>query len=139
MSRLFEGKCGQWVKSVTVKRGDSASRIAAENGSTLASLSRLNGGNVDRIVLGRSLYVMDHPRFSLAIHRRTRIADLSLNGKFFRRYDIVGAAEGKDGAYETAANPRALWRSAGVEFRPDDRAELELLLPAGSRVLVSEL
>lgn len=139
MIRLFEGRCGQWVKSVTVKRGDSASRIAAENGSTLASLARLNGGSVDRIVLGRNLYVMDHPRFSLAIRRRTRIADLSLNGKFFRRYDLVGAAEGRDGAYETAANPRALWRSAGVEFSPDDRAELDLLLPAGSRVLVSEL
>ncbi|MBR2838382.1 MAG: LysM peptidoglycan-binding domain-containing protein, partial [Kiritimatiellae bacterium] len=139
MLRLFEGRSGQWVKSVTVKRGDSASRIAAENGSTLASLARLNGGNVDRIVLGRSLYVMDHPRFNLAIRRRTRTADLSLNGKFFRRYDLAGADGGKDGAYEMTATPRAFWRAVGVEFRPEDRAELELLLPVGARVLVSEL
>ena len=140
MIRLFEGRYGQWVKSVTVKRGDSASRIAAENGSTLASLARLNGGDVDRIMLGRTLYVMDHPRFSLAIRRRSRTADLSLNGKFFRRYDLVGVADGGDGAYEMTASPRAsFWRSVGVEFRQSDRAELDLLLPVGSRVQVSEL
>ena len=50
--RLFDLRCAQWVKAVEVRRGDSASRIAAENGSTLASLMRLNGGNVDRIILG---------------------------------------------------------------------------------------
>ena len=137
--RLFSERNGQWVKQVTVKRGDSASRIAAENGSTLASLARLNGGNVDKVVLGSRLYVMDHPRFNLVIHRRTRIADLSLNGKFFRRYDLVGEVRGETGAYEISSNPRAVWRKIGVEFRPADRSELELLMPAGARVLVAEM
>ena len=139
VKRLFELKNAQWVKTVVVKRGDAASRIAAENGSTLASLARLNGGNVDKIAIGRKLYVMDHPRFNLVIRRRTRTADLSLNGKFFQRYDLDGEVSGNPGAYEMTANPRAVWRALGVSFKPADRTELETLLPSGAQVLVSEL
>ena len=138
VKRLFELKNAQWVKTVVVKRGDAASRIASENGSTLASLARLNGDNIDRIAIGRKLYVMDHPRFNLVIHRRTRTADLSLNGKFFRRYYLDGEATGKPGAYEMTSNPRAVWRSLGVSLKPADRSELETLLPSGAQVLVSE-
>ena len=139
VKRLFELKNAQWVKTVVVKRGDAASRIAAENGSTLASLARLNGGNVDKIAIGRKLYVMDHPRFNLVIRRRTRTADLSLNGKFFQRYDLDGEVSGNPGAYEMTANPRAVWRALGVLFKSADRTELETLLPSGAQVLVSEL
>ena len=139
MLRLFTNRYPRWVRSVVVKRGDSASRIAAENGSTLASLSRLNGGKVDRIVLGSRVYVMDHPRFALVIHWRTRTADLSLNGKFFKRYDLAGEARGQEGAYEMSTGARAIWRTIGSCFRPDDRAELEMLLPSSARVLISEM
>ena len=139
MHRLFDLKSAQWVKEVTVKRGDSASRIAYENGSTLASFARLNGGNVDKVVIGRKLRVMDHPRFTLVIHRRTRTADLSLNGKFFKRYDIQGEVGGKDGAYEFPQSPRTFWRTLGVEFKAADRSEIELLMPAKASVLVAEL
>lgn len=139
LRRLFVLKSAQWVKEVVVKRGDVASRIAYENGSTLASLAKLNGGNVNKVVIGRKLYVMDHPRFSLVVHRRTRTADLSLNGKFFKRYDIQGKISGKEGAYEFPANPKTFWRSLGIEFRLDDRAELEMLMPAKATVLVAEL
>ena len=137
--RLFERRHAQWVSTVSVKRGDSATRIAAENGSTLASLMRLNGGDLDKLHVGRKLYVMDHPRFSLVVHRRSRTADLSLNGKFFRRYDLSDEVRGSAGAYELPANARTLWRTLGVSFHPDARAELETLLPAGAKVLVSEL
>ena len=139
VKRLFELRNAQWVKTVTVKRGDSASRIAAENGSTLASLVRLNVDSVDKLVIGRKLFVMDHPRFSLVVHRRTRTADLSLNGKFFRRYDVVGEVGGAVGTYEMSSKPRALWRTLGVAFSSEDRAELEMLLPVGAPVLVSEM
>ena len=139
MLRLFTNRYPRWVRSVVVKRGDSASRIAAENGSTLASLSRLNGGKVDRIVLGSRVYVMDHPRFALVIHGRTRTADLSLNGKFFKRYDLAGEVRGQEGAYEMSTGARTIWRAIGACFRPDDRAELEMLLPSSARVLISEM
>ena len=139
LRRLFEVRNAQWVKTVTVGRGDSASRIAAENGSTLASLARLNGGDVNRIRLGEKLYVMDHPRFNLVLRRRSRIADLSLNGKFFRRYDLQGEVRAKEGAYEVPERRKMLWNRFGSAFRKDDRAELEMLLPTGAPVLVSEL
>ena len=137
--RLFEQRSAQWVKEVKVKRGDSASRLAAENGSTLASLERLNGGRVDRIIVGATLYVMDHPRFNLVVHRRARTADLSLNGKFFRRYDLADEVKAKAGPYELPERKRAFWANIGAQFAPDDRAELETLLPARTPVLISEM
>ena len=139
LRRLFDLRCAQWVKTVEVRRGDSASRIAAENGSTLASLARLNGGNIERIRLGANLYVMDHPRFNLVLHRRTRIADLSLNGKFFKRYDLQGEVRTKDGAYEIPERRRGFWEVFGPAFGKADRAELDMLLPSGASMLVSEL
>lgn len=137
--RLFVKKNAQWVKQVVVKRGDSASRIAVENGSTLASLEKLNGGNVAKIVLGKPLYVMDHPRFNLVVHRRTRTADLSLNGKFFKRYDLLGDVKAKEGAYELPERKRAFWGNVGVQLKAADRDELELLLPSKTPVLISEM
>ena len=137
--RLFEVRSAQWVKTVTVGRGGSASRIAAENGSTLASLARLNGGDVETIRLGAKLHVMDHPRFNLVVRRRTRIADLSLNGKFFKRYDLQGPVKARDGAYEVPERRKSLWDGLGLSFKKDDRVELEMLLPTGTPVLVSEL
>ena len=138
MKRLFVLKNAQWVKEVTVKRGDSASRIASENGSTLASLSRLNGGSVDRVILGSKLRVMNHPRFNLVVHRRSRTADLQLNGKFFKRYDLTAPVTGGDGAYEIPGRIRPFWAERGISFSMKDRAELEMLLPKGAAVLVSE-
>ena len=127
------------VRRLFVKRGDSASRIAVENGSTLASLEKLNGGNVTKIVLGKPLYVMDHPRFNLVVHRRTRTADLSLNGKFFKRYDLLGDVKAKEGAYELPERKRAFWGNVGVQLKAADRDELELLLPSKTPVLISEM
>ena len=139
LRRLFDLRNAQWVKQVTVKRGDVASRIASENGSTLASFARLNGGNIDKVVIGKKLNVMDHPRFSLVVHRRTRTADLSLNGKFFKRYYIPGEVSGKEGTHVLPANPKTFWRSLGVEFNVADRAEIEMLMPVNASVIIAEL
>lgn len=139
MKRLFVKRSAQWVKKVTVKRGDSASRIAAENGSTLASFNCLNGGSVDKVILGTELYVMDHPRFNLVVRRRSRTADLSLNGKFFKRYDLDGEVTGKDGAYELPQRTRSFWKDLGIRLKAADQTELEILMPSGSPVLVSEM
>lgn len=139
MRRLFDRHNAQWVKTVVIKRGDSASRIASENGSTLASFARLNGGNVDRLVVGRAMTVLNHPRFGLVIHRRSRTADLSLNGKFFKRYDLTGEVSGQEGAFELPSRARAFWAERGIQFKPADRSEIEMLMPVGAPVLVSEM
>ena len=138
--RLFTLRSAQWVREVTVKRGDSATRIAAENGSTLASFVKLNGGKVEKMVIGRSVFVLNHPRFNLVVHRRSRTADLSLNGKFFKRYDLIGGVTGKEGAYELPQRLRNFWHNTlGVQLTEADRAELEMLLPVGAPVLISEM
>jgi hypothetical protein len=139
MRRLFGPEMSPWVSEITVKRGDNASRIAHEHGSTLASLAKLNGGNVDKVVIGRKLRVMDHPRLSLVVHRMTRTADLSLNGKFFKRYYLAADVKGAVGAYEVPDRLRQLLAEKGISFSPQDRAELEMLMPKGASVLIAEL
>ena len=130
--RLFGQRNALWVEEVEVKRGDSASRIASEHASTLASLRRLNPGvDLDHVRVGQKIYVMNHPRFNLVVHRRARTADLQLNGKFFRRYDLTGETKMAAGAYE--------WRGASLGLKPADRAELECLLPRSAPVVVSEM
>jgi len=132
VKRLFGQRNAQWVAKVVVKRGDSASRIASEHGSTLASLKKLNEGvDINRVRIGQTLFVMNHPRFNLVVHRRTRTADLQLNGKFFKRYDMTKETAAKEGAYE--------WRGMNLELKPADRTELDTLLPKSASVLVSEM
>lgn len=138
--RLFNGRNSQWVKTVEVKRGSNASRIAAENGSTLSSLKRLNEGvNIDKIMPGQKLFVMNHPRFNLVIHRRSRTADLSLNGKFFKRYDLEREVKAQVGAYVMPERRRSFTLGLGALFKADDRSEIDMLMPNDSPILVSEM
>ena len=139
MRWLFAPGKSPWVAEVEIRRGDNASRIAHEHGSTLASLRKLNGGDVDRLIAGKTIRVMDHPRFNLVVHRRTRTADLSLNGKFFKRYYLSGEVTGEVGAWEVPERTRQLWKEKGIPLKPEDRAELETLLPRGASVLIAEL
>lgn len=131
MRRLFVLKSAQWVTTVEVKRGDTASRIASDRGSTLASLAKLNGGNVSSLRIGQKLTVLNLPRFNLTVHRRMRTADLFLNGKFFKRYDLTKVDGLKEGAFE--------WRECNLGLNPSDKAELKMLLSSATSVLVSEI
>lgn len=137
--RLFSLKSGQWVADVVVKRGDSASRIARERGSTFASLQRLNDMDLNRVLVGQTLKVLDHPRFNLVVHRRTRIADLSLNGKFFKRYYLTAPVTGEEGSYRTPDRLRTFLTEKGIVLPVADRAELEMMLPTGTSAIISEL
>lgn len=134
---LFKRHSAQWTKVVEVRRGDSASRIARTYGATLASMEKLNG-DVSKIRIGQKLCVMDHPHFSLTVYRVTRIADLFLNGKFFKRYRLAGAVGEKPGAYATSDRLRNFFAEKGIQFSSEDRAELEIMLPAGTPVVISE-
>ena len=137
--RLFTLKSAQWVTSVKIGRRDSAERVAAEHGSTYASLLKLNGGKADALRPGKTVSVLNHPRFALIVRRRMRTADLQLNGKFFKRYDLVSSAPDRDGAYEVSLPFSAFWKSVGLGFRGADAAEIELLMPKGAAVVVSEI
>jgi len=137
--RLFARKSAQWTTETTVKRGDSATRIAYEHGSTLASLRKLNGNAVDRLQIGQRLTVMNHPRFNLVVSRRSRTADLMLNGKFFKRYYLADEVRGAPGSYETPERFRSFCAEKGIVFKPNDRDELEMLLPKGTAAFIREI
>jgi len=82
---------------------------------------------------------MEHPRFSLVIHRLTKTADLSLNGKFFKRYYLNSEVKGEIGAYEKPERIRPFWAEKGISLDAEDRAELEMLLPRGATIIIAEL
>ena len=136
---LFVARNRQWVRQAEVRPGDSATRIARESGSTLASLLKLNAlPSADKLRIGQKLYVMDHPKFTFVVHRAAKYADLSLKGKFFKRYDLTGPVGAPEGNYETPSRLRSFLNEKGISLSPEDRAELEVLLPDKTPVLVSE-
>lgn len=135
---LFDYANAQWVKKITVKAGDSAIRIARENGSTLSSLLRLNGiADAGRIKSGSIVKVMNHPRCNLVVSPKK--ADLHLNGKFFRRYEIEYPHSAKAGVYDVGNNPGAVLSALGVSVKNrKSREELESLLPRGATVTICD-
>lgn len=141
LSWLFDKNNPQWVTRVKVKNGDTTSRIAAEHGSTLASLKKLNGiSDAHRLKAGCELKVMDHPRFYLVLRTRLRAIDLYLNGKIFKRYFLPGDSGEigiKPGDYKTPANLRDYFRRNSLNLRRDDLEELNMLVPVNSRLNVS--
>ena len=143
LSWLFDKHNPQWITKVKVKSGDTASRIASEHGSTLASLMRLNGiSDVHRLAVGNELVVMNHPRFYLVLHMRLRAIDLYLNGKIFKRYFLLGEANGikiNPGDYKTPANLGDYFKQVNIKLRSDDLEELNMLVPRNSRFNVSPM
>ncbi len=138
--RLFEEHNAQWVTEVVAKSGENATRIAARHGSTLASLKKLNPTvDVEKLLIGQQLKVMTRPRFNLIIHTRAQTADLKLNGRFFKRYDLRDKVTGAVGAYETTTPLRKQLAEKGIWLNRDDRTELETLIPKGSLLIISEL
>lgn len=130
--RLFELKSKEWVRLVEVRRGDKPQRISIEHGCTYAAMLKLNGGEkkVGAIRPGGKIYVMLRPKFSLTVHRRLGFADLTLNGRFFRRYDFETPLKVANGVYKWSAV------SSKLQFRK--QAELEMLLPKVTVTTISE-
>lgn len=137
---LFDFANARWVSDVKVKKGDSASRIAYEHGSTLSSLVKLNSGlDVSRLQPGTVLKVMNHPRMTLGVNLISGTADLNLNGKFFRRYDIAptsGDVKPKSGIHKVEKDAKSLLRRLGVSFKVKDMVEIDSLMPKGAMVTV---
>lgn len=128
LRKLYSLKSREWVKEVTVKRGDTLERISRENGATLASSLRINNLESGRIQTGQKILVMKHPRFNLVVHGKPGYADLFFMGKFFKRYYLEGAPSVQE----------ADRRLKGIPLKPADREELLSLLPESATVLVSE-
>lgn len=126
---LFEFANAQWVSEVTVKAGDTAIRIAQEHGSTFAALKRLNPGlDVEHLVIGDRVKVMDQPRCTLEVTAGGRRAELRLGGKFFKRYTLRGPVTGRVGERELDGALRNFLAENGIWFFATDRSELETIV-----------
>lgn len=138
---LYRHANPQWVREVEVRRGDTAARIAAEHGSTLASMQRLNGwDNPDWLRVGERVKVMHHPRWRFVSRKAPATAELWLNGKLFKRYYLKHEPDGKlpRGEYRTGASFREFCRRADLAFAAGDAAEIAALLPAGTPAQIAE-
>ena len=128
LRKLYVLKSREWVKELTVKRGDSLERLSRENGATLASSLKLNQLADGNIKIGQKILVMKHPRFNLVVHCKPGYADLFFMGKFFKRYYLAGETSVKE----------ADFRLKDIALKSADREELSVLLPSSATVLVSE-
>ena len=141
MIRLWEMKDARLVSEVTVRPGDNATRIARANGTTLAAIKKLNKAeNIDLVKSGTKIKVMRLPRFILVVHLRLKTADLQLNGKFFKRYDIQEAtAAAESGSFEVKSVASEFLAGHGLKFDPETSKELDTLMPRSSILVISEM
>lgn len=144
IKRLFSGEPVPWVVETTVRRGQTVHRIAREHGTTVAAVRQLNGlGPQEEPILGRKLRVLEFPRSTFVVHKQTRYADLSLNGKLFKRYYVSTRKETAAGAYpitsKSEEGPRSRFAALGIRVVPADMLELDMFLAPGSVLTVSEM
>ena len=138
---LFSNRPAPWTTTVTTRRGDSYHRIAREHGTTLAAVLALNkiADGTTKPEAGLKLRVPDFPRATLVVHRQTKQADITLNGKFFKRYYASTGAATKVGSYPVTREmgPRMRFKDLGITFAPADLDEIAMLLPPGASIAVT--
>ena len=144
IKRLFSGEPVPWIVEVTVRRGQTVHRIAREHGTTVAAVRQLNKlGPQEEPVHGRKLRVLEFPRATFVVHKQTRHADLTLNGKLFKRYYVSTKKETTAGAYPITSKaeegPRSRFLALGIRVAPSDMLELDMFLAPGSVLTVSEM
>jgi len=89
--RPMPGKVGHVIKS-----GDLLSKIAARYNCPAELIQRANGiANPDLIRPGNTVYLLDHPKFVIEISKNRNDLVLTLDGKFFKRYNVGTGIYGK--------------------------------------------
>ena len=139
--RLLSRRPTPWTTTVTTRRGDSPYRIAREHGTTVAAVLKLNGLSSEaKLTPGTALRVLEFPRAALVVHRQTKQADLTLNGKFFKRYYASTGAATKSGSFQVTreAGPRTRFKDLGIVFAPTDLDEIAMLLPPNASIVVAD-
>ena len=142
--RLFSGEPVPWIAETEVRRGQSVHRIAREHGTTVAAVRQLNGlSSAEEPSPGRRLRVLEFPRAAFVVHKQTRHADLTLNGKLFKRYYVSAGNKAAPGAYPITSvpqeGPRSRFAALGIRVSPPDMLELDMFLAPGSSLTVSEM
>lgn len=144
VKRLFSGEPVPWVVETTVRRGQTVHRIAREHGTTVAAVRQLNGlGPHEELEPGRKIRVLEFPKATLVVHKQTHHADLTLNGRLFKRYYVSTGKSAAPGAYPITSRaeegPRSRFSALGIRVAPNDMRELDMFLAPGSTLTVSEM
>ena len=137
---LLSDRPTPWTTPVTCRRGDTPFRIAREHGTTVSAVQRLNGLSQNaKLEPGTRLRVLEFPRAAIVIHRQTKQADLTINGKFFKRYYASTGAATKIVSVQVTreAGPRTRFGELGIVFAPSDLDELAMFLPPGASIAVT--
>lgn len=140
LALLLSGKPTTWTTQATVRRGDGLERIAREHNTTPAAVRRLNPGvKWERLKPGDTIRVLAFPSATLVVYAGHADLSLSKNVPFFRRYYLSMPKTTPNGVYpvESGHSVAARFRELGMRFAPGDRAELEMFLAPGSRIVVS--
>lgn len=142
--RLFSGEPVPWIAETTVRRGQTVHRIAREHGTTVAAVRQLNGLSAqEEPAHGQKLRVLEFPKATFVVHKQTRHADLTLNGKLFKRYYVSTGKTTVSGAYPITSKPdegpRSRFATLGIRMAPTDLQELDMFLAPGSTLTISEM
>ena len=142
--RLFSGEPVPWVAETVVRRGQSVHRIAREHGTTVAAVRRLNRLDArEEPASGRRLRVLEFQKAVIIVHKQTKYADLSLNGRFFRRYYVTVRPETPPGAHPITSKPeegpRSRFAQLGIRIAEDDMLELDMFLAPGAMLAIAEM
>lgn len=139
---LMSGFSTPWTATATARNGDSPYRVAREHGTTVSAVLKLNRLPPDTRKLdpGTVLRVLEFPRAALVVHRKTKQADLTLNGKFFRRYYASTGTNTVLASVQVTreAGPRTRFGEMGIVFAPGDLDEISMFLPPGASIAVTD-
>lgn len=72
-----------------VVAGDVIGRLALHYGNTIDYILHVNGiDRPERLRVGREIWVLQNPVLELTVFKRTKKAVLTLNGQFFKSYEV---------------------------------------------------
>ncbi len=99
-----------------VADGDTLGRLANRYVCPITLIKKINNLPGDSIRSGRTLYILDHPKFEFFVSKGSNTMLVTLNGEFFKRYPVSVGEGGKtpSGTFEiTEKEENPTWYPAG--------------------------
>ena len=142
---VLSGQPTLWTAEIDLRQNDTPFLVARRHRTTVEAVRRLNNLRETHAFPAamKKVRVLNFPNASLVVHKRTRVADLTLNGKFFKRYYVSVSADVAAANYPITAKasegPQSRFKALGIRMSPDDESELRMFLAPGAQLVVSDL
>ncbi len=106
-----------------VAAGEVIGRLALRYGNTADYILRVNGiDRPERLRVGREIWVLQNPVFELTIFKRAKKAVLTLNGQFFKSYEVILGKPEQIASGSYAIKSRIKDLGGSVQARPSGPA-----------------